>query len=428
MKRRRSAHRGAGRPRLIGPAAVLAALAVAAAPAAGGCAKGGLPNAAEGKGIRFVAARYDDGTRPYWQSVIRDFEARNPGYKVRLEVVDWEQIDAKTKREVQTRQQPDVLNLNKFSDFARDGLLYRADEVLSPRTRADFLPVFRRQSRYRDAMYGIPFISSARLFFYNKDVFAKAGLSRPPATWDDVRADAEKIRRTGVIPLGLPLGPEEAEAEFFMWTMNNGGGWTGPSGRWAIDQPANVDTLTFLRGLTKAGLTQPNPETTNRKDVFNRFAQGQIGMLNGAVFLPKGFIDPVNRNLRYGVAPLPSRHGTTHNTLGVVDFLMAFRRDGGRNREAVSRFLEFVYRKDNAVRFLRTGGFLPVTRSAGRELSADPYLREFVKALPSARFAPTGAPAWQAVDGAAKQYIGTAVAAADPATVLRRLQRTAERS
>lgn len=94
------------------------------------------------------------------------------------------------------------------------------------------------------------------------------------------------MKQAGGIPLGLPLGAEEAQAEFSIWAMNNGGGWTDTSGTWAVDQRANVETLEFLRKLTKAGLTQPNPEATNRKDVFNQFAQGEIGMLNGAVFMP----------------------------------------------------------------------------------------------------------------------------------------------
>lgn len=379
----------------------------------------------DGKTIKFIAAEYSPQTRPYWEQVKKDFEARHPGYTVDVEVVDWNQIDQKVKTLVQTRQQPDVLNLNKFADFARDGLLYRADEVLSPRTREDFLEVFSAPSEHEGLRYGLPFISSARLFFYNKDIFAKAGITTPPATWAELREAAQRIKDSGAIGLGLPLGPEEAQGEFFMWAMNNGGGWTNDD-QWAVNQQSNVDTLTTLRELTKAGLTQPNPETTNRKDVFNLFAQGKIGMLNGAVFMPKGFIEPVNAGLRYGIAPLPSKDGKSHNTLAVVDFLMAFKKDG--NTDAVSKFLDFVYAKENTAKFLKTEGFLPVTKSAGEELSSDAYLKQFIDELPNAKFAPTDRPEWQSVDGAVKQKIGTAVAAADPKAVLDELQQVANKN
>ncbi|MFM9450527.1 extracellular solute-binding protein [Streptomyces europaeiscabiei] len=396
-----------------------------------GCGKGGSTGGgdADGKTIRFVAAKYDDDTQPYWENLIKDFEAENPGFQVELEVVDWEQIDSKVKTYIQTGQQPDVLNYNKFSDFARDDLIYQAKDVVSPKVLADFLPLFADQAQYEGVQYGLPFISSARLFFYNKDLFDKAGLSEPPSSWAEVEDAAEKLKKAGDIPLGLPLGAEEAQAEFYIWAMNNGGGWTDKSGQWAVDQRANVETLDFLRKLTKAGLTQPNPEATNRKDVFNQFAQGRIGMINGAVFMRKGFIDTVDKQLNYGVAPLPSKDGTTHNTLGVQDYLVAFKKkDEGKNREAVNKFLDFFYEKKNASKFLSTEGFLSVTKSAGDALSSDSaYYKPFVDALSGARFAPTGNPNWATVEGAVKQRIGTAVSSAEPEKVLSEIQKTAEK-
>jgi ABC-type glycerol-3-phosphate transport system substrate-binding protein len=266
-----------------------------------GCGKGSSSDSggSDGKTIRFVAAKYDDDTQAYWAALIKDFEKANPGYRVNLEVVDWEQMDSKVKTYVQTKQEPDVLNYNKFSDFARDDLIYQAKDVVSPTVLDDFLPLFADQAQYKGVQYGLPFISSARLFFYNKHIFDKAKISKPPASWAEIEADARKIKKAGDIPLGLPLGAEEAQAEFYIWAMNNGGGWTDKSGKWTVDQPANVETLDYLRKLTKAGLAQPNPEATNRKDVFNQFAQGKIGMINGAVFMRKGFIDTVDKNHRF---------------------------------------------------------------------------------------------------------------------------------
>lgn len=396
-----------------------------------GCGKGSSSGTddSDGRTITFVAAKYDDDTQPFWENLIDDFEARNPGYKVNLEVVDWEQMDSKVKTYIQTKQQPDVLNYNKFSDFARDDLIYKADEAVSAKVLDDFLPLFADQATYEGVQYGLPFISSARLFFYNKEIFGKAGVTAPPKSWAEVEAVARKIKKTGAIPLGLPLGPEEAQGEFGIWSMNNGGGWVDDSGKWAVDQQANVETLTYLRKLTRQGLTQPNPETTNRKDVFNQFAQGRIGMLNGAVFMRKGFIDPVDKDLDYGVAPLPSKDGTTHNTLGVQDYLVAFKKDGGKNREAVNKFLDFFYQRENASRFLSTEGFLSVTKSAGDALSSDAdYYKPFVDALSGAKFAPADNPGWAAVDGAVKQQIGTAVADGDPQEVLEKIQKTAQKA
>ncbi|MFC4048842.1 extracellular solute-binding protein [Actinomadura syzygii] len=394
-----------------------------------GCGKGSSSDSgSDGKTIKFVAAIYDDNTKPYWDALIKDFEAKNSGYKVNLEMVDWSQMDAKVKTYVQTKQVPDVLNYNAFSDFARDGLIYKASEVLSPTTLSDFTPTFVEQAKYNGEQYGLPFISSARLLFYNKDLFEKAGIKSPPATWDEVKADAKKIKKGSTIGYGLPLGPEEAQAEFYSWAMNNGGGWVDASGKWAINQQANIDTLTFLKDLNKSGLTQPNPESTDRKTVFNQFAQGKVGMAIGGPFTKAGFIDPVNKSLNFGVAPLPSKSGSEHNTLGVMDVLAAFKKDDSKNKDAVKKFLDFFYQKENTSKFLTTEGFLPVTKSAGDALSADPYMKQFVDALPTSKFAPTTNPAWSAVAGAVKQDLGSSVANKDPKSVLDKIQETAEKA
>ncbi|MFC9969702.1 extracellular solute-binding protein [Spirillospora sp. NPDC127200] len=411
---------------LFGAMAVGLSLALGAT----GCGKGSSSSGgdSDGKTIKFVAAIYSDATKGYWDGLIKDFEAENSGYKVQLEMVDWTQMDAKVKTYVQTKQVPDVLNYNSFSDYARDGLIYKASEVVSPEVLGDFTPTFVEQAKYQGEQYGLPFISSARLLFSNKDLLKKAGVAAPPKTWDEVKSAAEKIKKSGAIGYGLPLGPEEAQAEFYSWAMNNGGGWVDSSGKWAINQQANVDTLNFLRDLTKAGLTQPNPETTDRKTVFNQFAQGKVGMAIGGPFTRAGFIDKVNKDLPYEVTPLPSKSGTEHNTLGVMDVLAAFKKNDGKNKEAVSKFLNFFYQKDNTAKFLKLENFLPVTKSAGDALSSDPYFKLFVDSLPTSKFAPTTNPAWSAVAGAVKQELGASVADSDPKKVLEKIQQTAEKS
>jgi multiple sugar transport system substrate-binding protein len=396
-----------------------------------GCSKGSSSGGGgDSKTIRFVAAIYDDKTKSLWDSLIKTFEAQNKGYKVNLEMVDWTQMDAKVKTYVQTKQTPDILNYNAFADFARDGLLFPTSDVLSPQVSSDILPSFVEGDKYKGTQYGIPLLSSVRLFFYNKDVFKKAGITTPPKTWADVQADAQKIKTKakGVFPLGLPLGAEESQAEFFMWAMNNGGGYVDQSGNWTIDSQANVDTLTYLKGLSKAGLTQPNPETTDRKDVFNEFAQGKIGMLNGAVFMPAGFINKVNPKLPFGIAPLPTKSGAAPSTLGVQDFLVGFKNSGGKKKDAVSKFLNFFYQTNNVANFQKEEGFLPVTKSAGTVISnAVPYDKPFIDALPSAKFYPSGNAAWGPLANTVKEKLGTAITG-DPKSVLGQLQQTAQKN
>src|SRR5215831_21363954 len=113
---------------------------VAVAPALTGCGERG----AASKSIKVVIAEYSkDHTRAFWQG-LADQYTKQSGVKVDLQVVDWNSIDQQVSTMLQNNQPPDVLNLNAFASYAKDGLLYSADEVLSPKTRDDFLAPFAR--------------------------------------------------------------------------------------------------------------------------------------------------------------------------------------------------------------------------------------------------------------------------------------------
>jgi multiple sugar transport system substrate-binding protein len=200
---------------------VLALLGVGAL-AAGGCGGSDKP-----KSIKVVIAEYSkDHTRPFWQGLAQQYTEQT-GTKVDLQVIDWNSIDQQVSTMIQNNQAPDILNLNSFSSYARDGLLYSADEALSPKTRDDFLEAFARGGTYRDKLYGFPILASARAFFYNRDLLAKAGVAEPPRTWAEFVQAARKVQATGggAIGYALPLGPEEAQAEWSIWMWNNGGDW-----------------------------------------------------------------------------------------------------------------------------------------------------------------------------------------------------------
>src|SRR3954447_6801278 len=112
-----------------------------------------------GTTIKLVAAQYSDKTKGYWDTLIKAFEAKNPNVKVDLNVIDWNNITQQVNTMVQTRQLPDILNLNTYAGFAKDGLLYKASDVMSPSTASDFVPTFAKNSMYKGSQYGLPFIA-----------------------------------------------------------------------------------------------------------------------------------------------------------------------------------------------------------------------------------------------------------------------------
>lgn len=402
------------------------ALAVSGAVVLAACSPGGDSGDGGGGGtIKVVIAEYSAGVEPFFEDLVAQFEEQNPEYEADLQVINWNNIDQQVRTMVQTGQQPDILNVNHFADFAADGLLRPADEVLTEEVSADLLGNFVENAELDGTQYGIPFIASSRLFTYNKDLFEQAGVEAPPQTWAELLDAAKKIDALGggVVGYGLPLGPEEAQGESSLWFYSADGDWTDEGGNWAIDSQANIDAFEFLNTLVDAGVTQPNPATTNRTDLYNLFGEGKVGMLNGAVFLP-AILEAGDFEVDFDVAPIPGKDGPAEHTLGVQDYLMAFDNEG--NREAVTAFIDLFYQPENYVAFLEAEGFLPVTQSASEELKADPALAPYIEALPTANFYPGTHAQWPKVQGWVQQNIGAGVQGKDPAEVLSQAQQIAE--
>jgi multiple sugar transport system substrate-binding protein len=413
----------------IGKLGILASTVGAAVMALAACSSSGGSGGSQGSGgstktITFVAPAYSSATQGYLGKIVSSYEAANPGYKVTLTVIPIQQRDSYMKTLVQTGKTPDLVCLEHWADYASSQLLNPVSSIASPSLVGSFLPALADEGKQNGTAYALPYVVSDRLFFYNKSILAKAGIKQPPASWQQLQADSQKIKakEPGVIPYGLPLAPDEAEAETLMWLAGNGGGYN-KNGKWTVNDSANVATIKFLTGMVKAGLTTPNPASTQRSDVFNEFAQGKIGMIDGAVFLPTQ-IKQQNPSLQYGVSGIPVNAGQPQFTLAVQDYLMSFKHAG--NTAAVERFVDYLYKPTNYNTILNAEGFLPPLNNDGASFASNPTLAPFVKALPSAILYPNTQANWPVVQGAIQQQIGLAVQGQDPSSVLGQIQQVAQ--
>jgi multiple sugar transport system substrate-binding protein len=384
-----------------------------------------VPAAAQDKtSINMIAAEYAD-MAVYFNDLADRFMAENPDIDVAVQVVSWNDIYDVINTRVAAGDPPDIMNLNYFANFAADGLLYPADQIVSEEALAGIIQAFRDNSKYDGIEYAVPDLASDRLFFYNKDILAAAGVE-PPATWSEMLDVCEAIKANvpGVFPYGLMFGPEEAQAEFIMWAGGNGGR-VFQDGTWTINSAENLETLEFLQTLQDNGCTPPSIGTTNRTDgAWPLFAEGVVAMVNGSNFFPGILEGTYESDVNWGVAPVPANDGKESVTLGVQDYFFAFKKDG--NQEAVQKFLTFLYEPDNYAGFLdAAGGFLPATISAGEAMSSDPVQAPFIAALPSAIFYPSDQAQWAAVQGAIQQTLGSVFAGADKQQVLDEIQAVA---
>ncbi|MFF3487546.1 extracellular solute-binding protein [Streptomyces sp. NPDC002701] len=411
--------------RVTGLIAVVSALGVTAA--LGGC---GSSTGSGSVTLRLVAADYGDSqansSQKYWDKLTDAYEAEHPDVDVEVSVHSWNDVDAKVKNMVADGDPPDLAQIGAYADYADAGQLYRADDVLSIDTQSDFVTRLSAAGEINRTQYGMPFASSTRLLFYNKKLFADAGLT-PPKSWSELASAAAALKAEGVkYPYALPLGPEEAQAETMMWLLSGDGGYTDTVGSYALDSQQNVDTFTWLKDkLVGKGLTGPvAPGELNRAQAFAAFTRGEVGMLNGHPTLMKA---AAAKGVKFGMVPMPGAAGRSKSTMGVADWMMAFKKNG--HREQIGDFLDYVYSEKNVLEFSHEYDLLPVTTSASEAMAADAGdadLVGFLDELPNAELYPVGQTSWAGVSADIKREIGAAVGdRGSPAQVLGRLQRGA---
>jgi multiple sugar transport system substrate-binding protein len=405
----------------IGAAALTAAAGCGSSSSTGSTSSGAVT-------LKFFGADYGTGpsnsTTKYWNAIAAAFHQAHPNITVNVQTVSWTDFPTKSATLIQNKQYPDIMEGNPAPPYAQSGLIYPASDVLSQSVISNLIPKFLQDGQYQGTNYGIPFTTSTRAMYYNKKIFAAAGISGPPQTWAQLQTDAAKIRAKGDVGYGMPLGSEEAQAELLLWFLGNGGGYLNASGKYAINSPQNVATLNFMKQLAASGDTQPNPGGTDRKTVWADFAQGKIGMVLGSpavipIIQQAGVLKPSD----YGTADVPGKNGPLTNTLGVHDDIVAFKAAGTAHQAAIKEFLDFVYQDKWQLQFDHEYDLLPATQSAADTMGQDQMFSAFLANIKGSVNYP-GLANWTSVENMIKTQVGQAITG-NPAQVLGAIQQTA---
>ncbi|MGW0709909.1 ABC transporter substrate-binding protein [Streptomyces sp. NPDC002643] len=392
--------------------AVAAALGLAAGVSGCGAGTGGDSGQVT---LTVVATNYGDSVHKnsegYWNRLTLAFTTAHPDIDVDVRVHDPGEVDEKVAEMVERGDPPDIVQGGGYSQYAAEGLLYSADELLSVPVQASFVPSLAQAGSMDRRQYGLPFTATTRLLYYNKDLFALAGLT-PPKTWDELLVCARELKARGVTyPIAVPLGPEEAEAETLMWLLAGDGGYTDTTNAYDIASAANVQTLTWLKDtLVAEGLTGPIPPgQLNRDTAVEAFLAGQAAMVNAPLSLIRQ-IEDSSESVPYGSVPLPSSDGETRPTMGNADWVIAFR--NGERREAMGTFLDFLYGDKYVTEQAAEYELLPVTASAADTMRADKNHRPLwngLDTLDNLRLYPVSETNWAEVALTIRERIGTAV-------------------
>ncbi|GAA4534198.1 extracellular solute-binding protein [Amycolatopsis samaneae] len=180
------------------------ALGAALLLAVSACSVGTSTGSGDGAEISFLTFETPNLTPAYWDAAIKRVTDRNPGIRVRKLVSPT--ADGRTsyaKQLLQSGQFPDVMIAVDSAGFAEAGNLY----AWKPEELGDFQ--FPEANPVRGAYHQLPAnTQTIPPVYYNKKLFAEAGITAPPTTWDELVADAGKLKEKGVAPFTIGGGKD----------------------------------------------------------------------------------------------------------------------------------------------------------------------------------------------------------------------------
>ncbi|MCQ3936028.1 MAG: sugar ABC transporter substrate-binding protein [Chloroflexi bacterium] len=341
--------------------------------------------------INFVFMRTSDQTEPYWQEVIRAFEAENPNIKVNLFIFTWDEGRQKIQEMIDQGNPPTLARVATrwIPEYVAAGLLEPVDHYMTPDFRAQFIPLLINEgSQYEGRTFGLPITVSSRAFYYNKDLFEQAGIASPPTNWDELYEAAQAIHKLGPDTYGFGVQGKDLETStyFYYFLWGNGGEILTEDGtRPAFNGAAGQEAIEFITRMINEGLTQPNPTLSSRADLETAFVEGRLGMVITGPWLARRLANEAPA-LEYGLSTIP--YQTTPTTLAAQDTLILFKQ--AQNKDAAWKFIEFLYADEYRLKYALTEGVLPekVSVAENGQFKENQAFAFFMEKLPTGRFEP----------------------------------------
>ncbi|TDD28898.1 sugar ABC transporter substrate-binding protein [Kribbella turkmenica] len=264
-------------------AAPLTALVLAAALSSCGDDSGGSDSGAKKSVTLWMYPVIGDqaASTAYWKKVETDFEAANGDIDLKIEAQTWDKRDEKLAAAFAGKKGPDVVLQipDQLPQYVRNGSFEPVDDVVEPE-KDKFLPAALPGLTVDGKVYAAPIYHTVTTTMYNQAILDKAGISKPPETWDEVKAAAPKIKAAGFSTLDYSASPEATlNLNFYPLLWQAGGKVFSDDGKSvAFNQAPGLEALTFLKSLYDAGAI-PRSALTNANLVTDQpFGKGQVAM------------------------------------------------------------------------------------------------------------------------------------------------------
>jgi len=365
--------------------------------------RGALLSMAASAALLFaVPALADDVTITFWGSygnggnstqqdalnntLIPAFEASHPGIKVKYVDIPYDSLLQKLTTSAAGGELPDLVrsDLGWVPQFAKLGVLLPLSDAMG-----DFkdlagktYPGVLATNLYKGKYYGLPLDTNTRVLVTSQAALDAAGLSAPPATFDELKAAAAKLKDKG---MSVFADGGLGAWNIMPWIWSGGGDITDPDLKTStgyLDSDQNVATVQMLVDLYKAGqipnLIIGNQGATGTSDGLPSAAYANI--FDGPWMA--GIWKDQYPDFTPIYAPIPVGPGGSVSVVGGEDIVVTA---SSPNKDAALEFVRFTQSEQFQIEMVKTGQMTVHPDYADQQNAIAPYYATFATQLKTAK-------------------------------------------
>ena len=404
--------------------AALAAISAAAALAIAGCSSSGSSTAGTGSTSaapaqltvwRMGASVPSEVT--WMNGVVTQFHKDYPAYdktKVVVKWIPWTNATSDwTNALASGKNAPDITELGNTetpTEAASGALANISTYVNAWSDKSDVVSGMLANDTQGANVYGVPWFGGVRGIWYRTDQFKAAGITSPPANWNDLVADAKKLmaKNPGTYGLGAPSNDTDAIASF-IWgaggqiATESNGKWTGD-----LTSAASEAGIKFYVDLYRTDKVSP-AKYVGQTELGNigatsgganeDFALGKLDMYIDGPWASANFPANAVGKADWASFPIPSENGPNPAP--------AFAGGSDLGVFATSKFktadwdlIQVMDSTNNATSFANLQGFFPpfTSKLTGGSYSSSQLMSGFAKAASDTQISPLNAKNWSTAD------------------------------
>jgi multiple sugar transport system substrate-binding protein len=350
-----------------------------------------------------VTIRYwhtmSDAETAQFQKVIDAFQTANPG--ITVEATRYASADFRTAllTAISGGDVPDTVRMDIawVPEFADQGALMQLDGKLADfdTIKSAVFPGPMATNLWKDHYYGLPQDTNTQVLLWNKDVFAKAGITEAPKTMEEFAADACKVtdKANGVYgyaeggtyfwapaPIFYAMGGKIVDDK-----MTTATGY--------INSAESVAAFTMLKDLYDKGCMSPNLLGGGIATDAGH-GTGKYAMIIDGPWM----VDIYKSNypdFKVNFAAIPAGTNGTSSVVGGEDVVIM---DGSKNKEAAQKWITYLMSAD-AQKTMASVGVVPTLSSLTGDPALPEYFSVFMEQLKTAQ-ARVVSPKWSDMDTA----------------------------